>query len=148
MLKVESGAPSCVIGNMPSEEKEELTWLEGLKVGDKVAIVRIVPGAPDNVSEGVVVRRTKTQIFVNNGSKFSSKSGWASSSSSSFLRDRIVEPTDEMRGEISQQRTLRVLSKRLENLTGLVASKKLSEDEVDDLIEAIIAWRTKHNVDC
>lgn len=140
---------------MSNEEQEVETqditpWLESLKVGDKVGVVRAVLGAPDNVSEGVVTRRTKTQIFVDNGVevKFSRKFGRAPHRDRFNVPERIVELTEEVRAEISQQRTHRVLRKRLENITKLLSSHVLSAAAMEGLYAAIVKWRTEHGVDC
>ena len=74
---------------------ENKEWLESLKPGDMVAL----HGSYDSVIIRVVDRLTKTQIILDNGSKFRRDSGW-SIVHSSCHRYFIDEVTDSVRLKI------------------------------------------------
>lgn len=119
-----------------------MTWLDDIKVEDKVAIRTSPIGASsDEYLIGRVVKVSKTKIEVSVRSytqTFSRSSGCAAKAGKWYIPDRLVKITEEVRQSVAERHLRSALKAQLAKLEADLPS--MSFDRMTELAAALTKW--------
>ena len=110
-----------------------MSWLETLKVDDKVGVkVSHLGGRDDDYYIGIVAKVTKTKVEVSllgHTTTFSLPHGWTKRSGKWDTPDQLVELTQEIRELVAHRRLASILERRL----SAIRVKELTIEQLQSL---------------
>ena len=123
-----------------------MTWLDDIKVEDKVAIRTSPIGASSDeyfIGRVVKVSKTKIEVSVHNYTQtFSRSNGSAPRASKWDSPDQLVEMTAEVRQQVAARRLRASLKGQIAKLSE--ALPDMSLERMTELADALTKWETPH----